>query len=275
MPATFLPRRFWITTGRLTGRDTARRVRGLLPAGSFAPIFGPRSTSSRPSVVHFTERVLEKLRLIAILSLGFWVAAHGQSQDTAGACIPASERAGLAFGCFMLAAQPLGQLERAATFWHLETFPTRAAAEKAKSPRGVVLEAFSKVWLLTIADAGWRTAGATHVAEIGPLAIQRSTAYTAQFMEAVFRPGMKSRVHRHAGPEAWYTLTGETCLETPDGTMVGRAGGAQVVVPQGPPMELTATGSETRRALVLILHDSAQAHTSPAPDWTPKGLCKA
>ena len=221
-----------------------------------------------------TERVLEKLRLIAILLLAFPLAAHAQV-NTEGACVPTGERAGRAVGCFILASQPLGQFERAATFWHLETFPTRAAADNAKSARGAVVEAFDKIWLLSIADAGWRTAGATHVAEIGPLVTKPGTAYTAQFMEAVFRPGMKSRVHRHAGPEAWYTITGETCLETPDGTMVGRAGGAHVVVPQGPPMELTATGSETRRSLVLILHESAHPHTSPAPDWTPKGLCKA
>src|SRR5258707_669858 len=35
-----------------------------------------------------------------------------------------------------------------------------------------------------------------------------------------------------------------------------------------------ATGTETRRALVLVLHDSKQSAGSPAPDWTPKGLCK-
>jgi quercetin dioxygenase-like cupin family protein len=209
-----------------------------------------------------------------VLSLVLPAPAHGQSQDIASGCVPASERAGRAFGCFIVATQPLGRLERPTTFWHLETFPTRAAAEKAKSPRGVVLEAFDTVWLLSIADANWRSAGGTHVAEIGPLAIMPGSAYTAQFMEAVFQPGMKSRVHRHSGPEAWYTVSGETCLETPESTMVGRAGG-HVVVPQGPPMELTATGSETRRALVLILHHSAQPHTSPAPDWTPKGLCKA
>jgi hypothetical protein len=46
-----------------------------------------------------------------------------------------------------------------------------------------------------------------------------------------------------------------------------------VIVPGGPPMHLTATGTETRRALVLILHDSTQPPTTPAPDWTPRGLC--
>jgi hypothetical protein len=93
-------------------------------------------------------------------------------------------------------------------------------------------------------------------------------------MVAVFTPGVTAPAHRHSGPEAWYTLTGETCLETPDGKMVGRAGGSQVIVPGGPPMHLTATGTETRRALLLILHDSTKPPTTPAPDWTPIGLCR-
>ena len=200
--------------------------------------------------------------------------ANSQSENTGVGCIPSSERAGRPFGCFIMAAQPVGELDHAASFWHLETFPARAAAENARGARGTVLETFGKVWLLTIAEAGWRSPGGTHVAEIGPLPTTSGIAYTAQYMEAVFSPGMKSRVHRHSGPEAWYTLSGETCLETPEGTMVGRAGGSHVVVPAGPPMELTATGSEVRRALVLILHTAGQPHTSVAVDWKPKGLCK-
>jgi hypothetical protein len=42
-------------------------------------------------------------------------------------------------------------------------------------------------------------------------------------MEAIFDPGMTAAIHRHAGPEAFYTVTGETCLETPDGVLTGRA----------------------------------------------------
>ena len=207
----------------------------------------------------------------ATMPLGVVSRAHGQ--DTAEACMPASERAGRPFGCFIMAAQPIGQVE-GPVFWHVETFATRAAAETATGARGMVLEVFEKVWLLTIGEPRWRSSGGTHVAEIGPLPIKAGVAYTAQYMEAVFRPGMKSRIHRHSGAEAWYTLSGETCLETPEGTMVGRAGGSHVIVPAGPPMELTATGTETRRALVLILHDATQPHTSPATDWRPRGLCR-
>jgi hypothetical protein len=39
-------------------------------------------------------------------------------------------------------------------------------------------------------------------------------------------------------------------------------------------MHLTATGSEQRRALVLILHESSKPATTRVHDWTPKGLCK-
>jgi hypothetical protein len=76
------------------------------------------------------------------------------------------------------------------------------------------------------------------------------------------------------GPEAWDTVTGETCLETPDGSQVGRAGGKFVIVPGGPPMHLIATGKEQRQALALILHDSTKPATTLVSDWTPKGLCK-
>ena len=162
---------------------------------------------------------------IALLLIAISLPVRSEAQDLGGPCIPASERAGRTFGCFIVASLPVGQLERA-VFWHVETFASRAAAEKAKSARGVVVEAFDKVWLLTIADAGWRSQGGTHVANIGPVPVKPGRGYTAQFMEAVFSPGMKTRVHRHPGAEAWYTVSGETCLETPDGIMVvvGRIG---------------------------------------------------
>jgi hypothetical protein len=53
----------------------------------------------------------------------------------------------------------------------------------------------------------------------------------------------------------------------------GRAGGAPVIVPVGLEMALTATGSEKRRSIVLILHLSSKAATTMVHDWVPKGLC--
>jgi len=190
-------------------------------------------------------------------------------------CRPVSERARAEdVGCWIIVHGHIGKLTEPYVFWHLDTYPTRSAAEAAKEPRGTVVESFGKVWLLTIAQKGWRPSSGERVNEIGPIPITPGGDYSVQYMEATFNPGMLAPSHEHSGPEAWHTLAGETCLETPDGKFVGRAGGPPVIVPEGPPMHLTATGTEQRRALVLILHDASKAPTKPRADFVPKGLCK-
>ena len=88
----------------------------------------------------------------------------------------------------------------------------------AKSPRGTVITSLGKIWLLTLEEAAWNpSAGGTHVATIGPLPTPDASSYTATYLEAVFTPGMVSSIHNHPGPEAFYTVTGETCLETSEG----------------------------------------------------------
>jgi quercetin dioxygenase-like cupin family protein len=192
-----------------------------------------------------------------------------------GICRPVSQRTS-ELGCWITAVKAVGQLPQQPIFWHLDTYPTRAAAEKAMGPRGTVVESLGKVWLFTVDEAGWRPSGGERVAEIGPLPLNPETkTYTTVYYEAVFTPGMTAPTHRHSGPEAWHTVSGETCLETPEGKMVGRAGGVPVIIPGGLPMHLTATGTTQRRALVLILHDSSQPASTPAHDWTPTGLCKS
>ena len=197
------------------------------------------------------------------------------SDQTASAqiCRPVAERTG-EVGCWIIAHQPIGQINKAETFWHLDAYATEGAAEAAKASSSVVVKSLGRVWLLTIADKGWTPSGGERIAEIGPLPVIGGETYSAQYMEAIFTPGMVAPAHTHSGPEAWYTQAGETCLETPNGKQIGRAGGPPVIVPGGPPMHLTATGTEQRRALVLILHDSSKHATTPERDWTPQGLCK-
>ena len=203
----------------------------------------------------------------------FSAPAFSQPAD-GGVCRPVGERK-TEVGCWILTNDPVGVLREPQVFWHLDVYPTRAAALAVKGARATVVEALGKVWLLSIEPAGWRAPGGEPVAEIGPIPVHAGDAYSAQYMEAVFTPGMIAPAHRHSGPEIWYTASGETCLETPDGKVVGRAGGPPVIIPEGPPMHLTATGSEMRRALVLILHGSSKPATTMAHDWTPKGLCNS
>lgn len=210
----------------------------------------------------------------ALIRVAFLLVALAASPGAvAQICTPVGERT-TELGCWIVADTEMGRLPKRPIFWHLDTYATRAEAEAAQGPRGTVVASLGKIWLLTIDVAGWRPSGGARVAEIGPLPVDIDAKYSVQYMEAIFAPGMTAPTHRHSGPEAWYTMSGETCLETPDGKMIGRAGGPPVIVPGGPPMHLTATGTETRRALVLILHDSTQPPTTPASDWTPRGLCK-
>ncbi len=190
-------------------------------------------------------------------------------------CKPVSTRT-QEIGCWILADNPVGQFTKAQVFWHLDSYPTRVAAQADKGPRGVVVESFGKVWLMTIEDENWKSDHGNPVAKIGPLPIVAGEKYSAQLMEADFTPGMTAPAHVHSGPEAWYAVGGETCLETSDGRMqIGRAGGPAVIAPMGLSMHLTAIGTEERRSIVLILHQSSQPPTTMVHDWMPKGLCKA
>ena len=193
-------------------------------------------------------------------------------------CLPISERAGRDVGCWLIVAEPLGQLPQSEVFWHLDTYTTRAAAEAAKGPRGTVVEALGKVWLSTIGDAGWRPPGGVRVAEIGPIFVKAGEQYTAQYAEGISNPGEVTPKHRHPGPEAWYTTTGGFCAEASDGTTYLGTAGQGIIIQADHTgwsmMTLVATGAGVRRSIFLVLHQSAHNWTAPAPEWTPKGVCK-
>ena len=189
-------------------------------------------------------------------------------------CVPA-EQSDRKLGCFVTATQELGKLPQAPVFWHIFEYPTRATAEAATGKQGVVVDSYGKWWVLAVADKAWSANGGKRVARVGPLPLgDAAVNYTATYMEATFVKGMSSHVHRHAGPEAWYVLAGQQCLETPGHQQIMRAGESGIV-PGGPPMMLSSFGSAERRALVLILHDSAQPSTIHVSDWKPEGLCAA
>ena len=101
------------------------------------------------------------------------------------------------------------------------------------------------------------------MAQVGPLELPGMKAYTIEAAVAVLPPGSRSRVHTHAGPEAWYMLTGEQCLETAAGAR--RAGPGEGMTQAGfTPMQLVVTGKVVRHALVVVVHDAEQGFGSPS-----------
>lgn len=217
------------------------------------------------------DGVIRKLAPIACLLACATTPTVAHSPIPGRCTTPVSQRIG-EVGCYLTATEVLGELSQEPLFWHLYQYPTRAAAEAAKGQRSTVVESFDKVWLYTIAERGWRPSLGERIAVIGPLPIRAGRAYTARYMEAVFTPGMRAAVHRHSGPEAWYLVSGVQCLETPDGATVARAG-ESAVVQEGPPMALSSVGSETRRSVLLVLHETSEPWITMVSGWRPKGLC--
>src|SRR6187549_1305703 len=58
-----------------------------------------------------------------------------------------------AVGCYVAGTGQLGVAPTTPLFWHLDTYPTLAAARAARGERGTVAEAHGRVWLFTIAEA--------------------------------------------------------------------------------------------------------------------------
>jgi quercetin dioxygenase-like cupin family protein len=198
--------------------------------------------------------------------------AAGHEHLSAVACVdvpPGEKRPD--FGCFNVGVATGLHFNHASVYWHLRGFPSRATAEAAKSATGIVVEEDGRVWLSEFGPRHIAARRGRAIAVVGPLQLPAAKSYTAVLSYAVMRPGDKSRVHTHPGPEGWYVLTGEQCLETPAGANRAGAGGT-MTVRSNIPMELSVTGKATRHAFALVIHDSTQERGKRS-DWTPSGAC--
>lgn len=201
------------------------------------------------------------------------LAAHAQA--TSRLC---SGTAGEAPGPACLAArQELGTLPPGPLYWNIYAFADARAKDRAPPPRGTVVRAFGQMWLFDVGGGkGTELQGWRHLADVGPLpmeAMGRDGKFSVQYLKSTFTPGMTAPVHTHSGPEAFYALSGGTCLETPDGAQVGRGEGHSLMVKRGPPMLLQAVGRDNRQGFAMILHGEGSPPTTLTSDWAPKGLC--
>lgn len=223
------------------------------------------------------RRLVSSLIIVPIIATGGLraqapaTAPHEHLTEVACVDVPAGEKRP-EFGCFNVGVATGLHFRQASVYWHLRAFPDRKAAEAAKSPAGIVVEEGGRAWLSEFGPRNAAPRGGDAIAVVGPLQLPAAASYTAVLSYAVMRPADNSRVHTHPGPEAWYVLAGEQCLETPDGAHRARAGGTTSVGPDIP-MELNVTGTALRRAFALVIHDSTQQRGIPS-DWKPSGACQ-
>ena len=220
------------------------------------------------------------LPLLALASVCGLAAPNSNAQyhdpvrmDVPSSCtIPASQRK-QEEGCYITAIELMKTLPKGLLFWHLYTYPTHEAAERAKgNSSGTVVNSLGKIWLFKIAAPDWQPTSGQKVAMVGPLPGFDAKEYEARYLESVSGAGPgQTPVHRHPGVEAWYVLSGAQCMQTPEKTfLIGEK--ETGLVPAGAPMMLTRIkGPE--RALVLVLQDDSQPWMTFAKDWKPTTAC--
>lgn len=203
------------------------------------------------------------------LSAAVLVPSQAGAQATARPCAVVEESG----PACLLARQELPTLPAGNLYWHIDRFASKQSAADPETPSGVMTEAFGSTWLFTLARKSWHSKGGEHLAVVGPLPVKPASSYAAEYLRSIFPPGMAAPLHVHSGPEAFYAVRGDTCLETPAGLQVGRGPGNALIIEAGPPMLLMAIGGVPRQGFALILHDANQPPTTLTQSWHPAGLC--
>ena len=208
-----------------------------------------------------------------IFLLALWLALDESAKAQLVQCTQDSpERRGEP-GCSIVADKRLPSPLERPVLWHIDEFESLAAAQLAEGPMSIAVTAHGSAWLYTIESDTSQHHGGKHRAVVGPLPIEPNRSYSMMVMSAYFLPGQFSAVHTHPGPEAWWVLEGEQCLETTTTTIRARAGEGAIVA-EGETMRMVATGTGPRRALVLILHDSGQPGGRTVDNPPPLQSCK-
>lgn len=176
-------------------------------------------------------------------------------------------------GCTILASRPVvGPLAKP-VYWHIDRFDSLDAAKKAAGPDGVAAEAHGAVWLMTLEVRSYAHHGGRHVSWLGPLTLAHSGPYTMRVQSSLLLPGGTTPVHTHSGPEVFFVVEGEQCLETQE--LGHRLGPGDTFVLAGDVIHrqrITARGG--RRNLALILHDAARPASQDLTDPPPLAQCK-
>jgi len=175
--------------------------------------------------------------------------------------------------CAILLHKNFSTLPPGPLVWRFENFPTAEAARGASTLASAIVEAGGKVWLLPLAAKGGRSKGGTFVTETEVLPpIPSGPSYEIVVAEANLGPEANVISHKHPGPETWFLLTGEQCLELP-GRAVRARTGETMSAPAETPMRLNIIGPVKRDALFLIVHDSSKPFNTFL-DWQSNGLCQ-
>ena len=163
-----------------------------------------------------------------------------------------------------LAEKKVAELPAGSLFWRIENFTGLAQAHAAAGPLSLIAESAGKVWLFTLGPPGWSSAGASKVAEFGPIPRVTAPQYLLRINEASGPPGSVTPVHTHPGSEAFFVLAGEQSIRSPHGVMRVRVGQPEAGHGADMPMQVSSSGSTDLHSLVMFVVDATKPFSSPA-----------
>ena len=169
------------------------------------------------------------------------------------------------FGCSYIEDKLLPASLKEPLLWHIDRFDSGKPALAAVGPTSVAFEAHGTWWLMTIESSASAHHGGSHVAAVALPHLPPASRYRLLVYSAFVEAGQTSRVHHHSGVEAFYTVDGEQCLETPTRAYRIPKGGS-LAVPAGVTMRLVAAGSKPRRGFAILVYDASQPPTTRTPE---------
>lgn len=186
-----------------------------------------------------------------------------------GCSAPALENVGRP-GCF-LAARVRIENAPAQVYWHILSFEDAVGARAEGAKHKWSAQAFShgRIWLYVLGPRRVKFGSGARIALIGPMRLQEGQSVTARFIESIFPPGMRTRVHSHPGPEAFFVIDGEQCMETPTRKMRVGAGGT-FIVPAGPHVQAAAKG---RRNIAVVFQPDGTEWMLMEDEWRASDFC--
>lgn len=149
-------------------------------------------------------------------------------------------------------------------YWRVETLSSLDKAKAAAGEYSLYTERAGKTWLFTLGPRGGATAGATKLADVGPLPPTTAKVYLLRVNEATGPRGALTPVHKHDGSEAFYVLAGEQSIRTVHGTQVVKAGEPEAGHGAGMVMQVGSSGADNLQSLVLFVVDADKPFSTPA-----------
>ncbi len=184
---------------------------------------------------------------------------------------PARENAGKP-GCYLAAEVRIDEPPEAIR-WHLFRFPDEAGANAAAAGHrwAAVTFAHDRIWLHVFsAEPTVSAEGGEPVAAIGPMQLPQGRPVVARLLEAIFPPGMTTRNHSHPGPEAFFVVDGQQCVETAEEQRMLGPGESYHF---GTGIDHVQSSPGGRRNMALVFHPAGEPWMELSPEWTPSGFC--